>query len=182
MPSRPRGQNPRPELSFPMHEFCRGGVSVSEMGTFSQCLVDSDAEARGRARSLRRKAVALSLLLEALLLGAMLIWPLITPGVLPRQYVVDPIPPIGGSGKAGKSHSAKPLHPPPPRVWRPLACRFCAPPVIPAHPDTSGDTLPPDISSGDTNGGDGGPGRGTGRSWNSRQHRTREPARYTEDA
>lgn len=135
---------------------------MSELGTLSQCLVDSDAEARGRARSLRRKAFALSLFLEALLLAAMLIWPLVTPGVLPRQYVVDPIPPIGGSGKTGKSHPAKPMHPPPPRMWRPTVCLVCAPPVIPTHPDYSGDALPPEISDGDTCGEGGGPGAGEG--------------------
>jgi periplasmic protein TonB len=121
---------------------------MSELGTLSQCLVDFDTEAQGRARRLRRKALAASLMLEALLLAAMLIWPLITPGVLPRRYVVDPIPPIGGITKTGKSHPSKPLHPPPPHVWRPPVCHFCAPPVIPPHPDTSGDALPPDISRG----------------------------------
>ncbi|HYL47237.1 MAG TPA: energy transducer TonB [Candidatus Limnocylindrales bacterium] len=139
---------------------------MSEPGGLSQCLVDFDVEARERARKLRRKALALSLVLEALLVAAMLIWPLITPGVLPRQYVVDPIPPMGGIGKTGKSHPAKPLHPPPTQMWRsPTVCIVCAPPINPAHPDTSGDVLPPDISGGNAGGGgndfstgDGGPG------------------------
>ena len=138
---------------------------MSERGMLSRCLVDFDVEARQRAGKLRREALGLSLVLESLLLAAMLIWPLITPGDLPRQYVVDPLPPIGGIGKAGKSHPSKPLHPPPPHVWRPPVCHFCAPPIIPAHPDISGDALPPDISSRNAGGGvsdfstgDGGPG------------------------
>lgn len=139
---------------------------MSDLGSLSQCLVDFDAEAHERARKLRRKALAISLVLEALLLAAMLIWPLITPGVLPRQYVVDPLPPIGGIGNTGKSHPSKPLHPPPSRVWRPpTVCTVCAPPVIPAHPVTSGGAFPPDISSdywsgrsGESGAGEGGPG------------------------
>lgn len=137
---------------------------MCELGMLSQCLVDSDAEARKRARRSRRKALALSLLLEALMLAAMLIWPLVTPGILPRQYVVDPIAPIGGSGKTRKNHALRPSHTPPPHVWRSTVCLVCPPPVIPAHSDTSGDALPPDISSGSTNSGggpdgeEGGPG------------------------
>ena len=139
---------------------------MSELGKLSQCLVDFDMEAEVQARRLRRKALAAALMLEALLLGAMLIWPLITPGVLPRQYIVDPLPPIGGAGKTGATHPSKPLHPPPPHVWRPpTVCIVCAPPVIPQHADTSGDALPPNISRGNEGGesddfstGDGGSG------------------------
>jgi len=138
---------------------------MSELGSLSQCLVDFDPEARERARKLRRKALALSLVLEAMLLAAMLIWPFITPGVLPRQYVVDPLPPIGGIGKTGRAHPSRPMHPPPPRVGWPPVCHFCAPPVIPPHPDTSVDAFPPDISSdnwsgaiSDSGAGEGGPG------------------------
>jgi hypothetical protein len=43
------------------------------LGRLSQSLVNFDPEARERARKLRRKALGLSLLLEALLLAAMLI-------------------------------------------------------------------------------------------------------------
>jgi periplasmic protein TonB len=135
---------------------------MSERGTLSQCLVEFDAEARARARRLRSQALALSLMLEALLLAAMLIWPLITPGILPRHYIVDPIPPIGGGGKAGTNHPAKPMHPSRPET-RPLqVCIVCAPPVIPAHPDISGDAQPPDISDGDSVGGSGEAGPGLG--------------------
>jgi periplasmic protein TonB len=135
---------------------------MSELGTLSQCLVDFDAEARRRAQELRRKAVALSLVLEALLLAAMLIWPLITPGVLPRQYAVIPVPPYSGWGKTGRNHPSKPLHPIPPRVWQPRPCLYCVHPSIPMHPDTSGDAFPPDISSDNRSGGSGDSGAGEG--------------------
>jgi hypothetical protein len=56
---------------------------VSDLGSLSQCMLENDAESRDRARNLRRKALVISVILEAALLGAMLFWPLITPGVLP---------------------------------------------------------------------------------------------------
>jgi len=108
--------------------------------------VDSDAEAFGRARRLRRKALVISLFFEAGLVAAMLLWPLITPGVLPRQYNVTPAPPFHGGG-AGESHPHEPFrrHPP---TGHPLSpCTTCAPPVIPVHPSANWPE-PPSIDNG----------------------------------
>ncbi len=66
-----------------------GGVSVSDLGSLSQCMLENDAESRGRARNLRRKALVISVVFEALLLGAMLLWPLITPACLARSLQRD---------------------------------------------------------------------------------------------
>jgi len=46
---------------------------MSDLGSLSECLVDNDPESRARARSLRRKALAFSVILEALLVAALLI-------------------------------------------------------------------------------------------------------------
>jgi protein TonB len=119
---------------------------VSDLGSLNHCLVDSDAEAFGRARGLRRKALGISLLFEAGLVAAMLLWPLITPGVLPRQYNVTPAPPFHGGG-AGGSHSHEPFHHRPPTGHPPLPCTMCAPPVIPLHPSADGPE-PPSIDNG----------------------------------
>ena len=82
---------------------------MSQIGELSVCLVDSDAEALGRALRLRRKAIAASIALEALILAALLAWPLVTPGELPRQFNIIPAPPFPGPG------SPKPAHPSAPR-------------------------------------------------------------------
>lgn len=66
---------------------------MSDLGNLSNCVMDNDAGAAGWARQLRRKAFVGSLVLEATLVGAMLLWPLITPAVLPAQVAVTPVPP-----------------------------------------------------------------------------------------
>lgn len=126
---------------------------MSDLGNLSHCLVDSDTEAFSRAQRLRRKALGISLAIEAGLVAAMLFWPLITPGVLPRQYNVMPTPPFPG-GRAGPSHPHEAPHPPRPITDHPQRCIMCAPPVIPLHPYVGG-LEPPSIESGP-----GGPGSG----------------------
>lgn len=66
---------------------------MSELGTFTQCMIDGDAEAIARARRLRRKAFTASAAFECVLVLAMLLLPLITPGVLPKTDMVTPLPP-----------------------------------------------------------------------------------------
>lgn len=66
---------------------------MSDLGNLSNCVMESDPEADGWAKRLRRKAFVASLVLEAALVGAMLLWPLITPAVLPIQAAVTPVPP-----------------------------------------------------------------------------------------
>lgn len=74
---------------------------MSDLGNLAHCMVDSDAEAIARARQLRRKALVISLCLEGICLAAMLVWPLITTGVLPAIYMVTPLPPYHGGGASG---------------------------------------------------------------------------------
>lgn len=134
--------------------------------SFAGCLVDGDSDALERARKLRSKALAASLVLEAALIGAMLLWPLITPGVLPRQYVVTPAPPYGGHGDAnaarhrGESHpAAETRHPLPPQGLH-------QPPIIPPHvsesPDQPGIETAIDLGNGSAGDRDGIPGNGPG--------------------
>jgi len=66
---------------------------MSDLGNLSSCVMDGDVGAAGRTWKLRRKAFVLSLILEAALVGAMLLWPLLTPAVLPAQVAVTPLPP-----------------------------------------------------------------------------------------
>jgi periplasmic protein TonB len=64
----------------------------------SGCLVDSDADAALRNKQRRRKALTISLAIEAVLLAALLVWPLLNPSTMSARYAVDPIPPYAGGG------------------------------------------------------------------------------------
>jgi periplasmic protein TonB len=62
------------------------------------CLVDSDADAALRNKQRRRKALTISLAVEAVLLAALLVWPLLNPSTMSARYAIDPIPPYAGGG------------------------------------------------------------------------------------
>jgi periplasmic protein TonB len=128
---------------------------MSGLGNLSQCLVDGDPESLGRARRRRKKALMISLFLEVGLLASLLLWPLITPGVLPRQFKVMPTPPFHGGGNSAPKQPRQAMNPPPRPSPRPPTCRFCQPPEIPPH--TSYGPGPPEPPSLDAS-----PGAATG--------------------
>ena len=66
---------------------------MSDLVNLSDCVMDGNPGGNGWARRLRRKAFVGSLALEAALVGAMLLWPLLSPAVLPMQAAVTPVPP-----------------------------------------------------------------------------------------
>ena len=66
---------------------------MSDLVNLSNCVMDSNPGGNGWARRLRRKAFVGSLALETALVGAMLLWPLLSPAVLPMQAAVTPVPP-----------------------------------------------------------------------------------------
>ena len=85
---------------------------MSELGTLSNCMMDSDPEVTKRARRLRRRALIASLFLETLLVAGMLLWPLITPGVpsLGPICILVPAPPFSPAAnlKHSRPHSSQP--------------------------------------------------------------------------
>jgi protein TonB len=117
-----------------------GGVPVNDLGSLSQCMLENDAESSGRARISRRKALVASVLLEALLLVALLVWPLLAPGVLSGEFNVTPAPPYPGGG--GTPEKPAPLRPHPAEVNArpPAVCFFCVQPAAPtpAHSSNGG--------------------------------------------
>jgi len=136
---------------------------VSDLGSLSQCMLENDAESSGRARNLRRKALLVSLLFEAALLGAMLLWPLITPGVLPGLFNVTPTPPYRGGGDSPEKPAPPHAHPPSSTESRPVPCLFCAKPEAPTptRPYSVGSASSADSAPGIGDGGiDGPPGPG----------------------
>lgn len=117
---------------------------MNDLGSLSQCMMDSDADALGRTRWLHRGALVASVLIEAAVLTALLLWPFITPGVLPPEFVFTPAPPIHG---APRSNPARPpvgtsTEPRPPMI----VDRFIhQPPVIPPHVEDTPDSEPPNV-------------------------------------
>jgi protein TonB len=123
---------------------------MNGLGNFSQCLVDGDPESLGRARRLRKKALVISLVLETAMLAILLLWPLIAPGVLVRQFNVTPAPPFHGGGNSTPRQAREPMHPPAISVL--LACLICAPPSIPTHPSYGPGPEPPSVDAGPSSG------------------------------
>ena len=131
-------------------------------GVLSGCLVDSDADALHRAKLRRRKSLAISLAVEALVLAAILINPLFTPGTISGHYNMVPLPPIGGGGGHRAPHTQ--VHPtihdhdpdfPVPIFHFPV--RFHSAPAADADPGEY-----PSIGDGPYGGGEPGPGNGPG--------------------
>jgi periplasmic protein TonB len=106
---------------------------MSEMGSLSGCILENDPQSVGRARLLRGKALAASIGLEATVILALVVWPLLSPGMLGGKLTVTPVPPYHGGGgelrRAEHSFAA--------RNDTPQVCRFCWQPTAPTHPSNS---------------------------------------------
>jgi TonB family protein len=114
---------------------------------FSQCLVDGDEQSFGKARRIRQKALLASIIFEAALVAALLLWPLITLGKLPRQFFVTPAPPYhGGSAAAPAPSRGNPTNHPDGHAKLPPI--MVQPPSIPPHVQESPSDEAPGISSG----------------------------------
>ncbi|MGA2509159.1 MAG: TonB family protein [Candidatus Acidiferrales bacterium] len=121
---------------------------MSNLGSLTHCMVDSDAGAIGRARWLRRKALVISVFLEVAVLTAMVLWPLITPAVLPPQLVLTPLPPYHGEPHPD---AAPPRSTPHPATHRDSLRPFVfQPAAILAHVSQVPDAAPPDIDQSST--------------------------------
>lgn len=127
---------------------------MSDLGGLSECLVDNDPAARVRARRLRSKALALSIALEAAILAAMLVWPLIAPGVLTAHYIVTPAPPFrGGGARPADANPSKSTRRPPTGIS--VHLRF---PTISARQPQADTAEAPDLDFSGAGGGSGEPG------------------------
>lgn len=111
---------------------------MSDLGSLSSCMLENDAEARNRATRLRQKALVASIVFEAALIGAMLLWPLITPGVLTGRFIVTPAPPYHGGGDAADRRPLSNARPLANASHAQRACFMCAPLKVPDHPRAVG--------------------------------------------
>lgn len=128
---------------------------MSELGSLSQCLVDSDLGARDRSRRLRRKALAVSVVFEFALIAALILWPLFSPSVLAKPYNLTPLPPYTGGGGPANQPRPGPRRPESTHLLK-ICLAVCAP-TIHSHAPVS-DSTAPDVDGPDgnrTGGGDG---------------------------
>ena len=103
---------------------------MSDLGSLSSCMLENDADARKRAKKLQQKALVASIVFETALIAAMLLWPLITPGVLTGRFIVTPAPPYHGGGDSVERHTVSSAHPPANATRSQAVCLMCASPVM----------------------------------------------------
>jgi protein TonB len=97
------------------------------LGSLRGCLVEGNAEQNIQERKIRRRALAISVVLQSAVLAALILVPLFSRAERISLTIVTPLPPY--SRYRSTSHSAAP-QPPRPHGQQ-NTCRFCAPPNIP---------------------------------------------------
>jgi protein TonB len=116
-------------------------------------MLESDVESLSAGRILRRKALTLSIVLEAALVSSLLLFPLLFPSVLPKILTKAPAPsyhrgftdifvqpPLHGpSAPAAPNHNVVPVFAQPPRVPNTI---YSGPDSAPSAPSAAGDTGP----------------------------------------
>ena len=108
-------------------------ASSEELGSLQGCLVEGDPEQRRRERGVRRRALAISIATQSMVLAALVLMPLLgRPARIALANVV-PLPPYHSHPEVRHPRdSAQPQHSRPQNI-----CRFCAPtsisPTIPTH-------------------------------------------------
>jgi protein TonB len=116
---------------------------MSDLVNLSNCVMDSNPGGNGWARRLRRKAFVGSLALETALVGAMLLWPLVSPAVLPMQAAVTPVPPYYAQRAPTTAVAASRRSAPPESTITPILLH----PTVGRHPTTA--ATPDEERSGD---------------------------------
>jgi periplasmic protein TonB len=115
---------------------------MTESGGLWQCMVHGDKQGLVRARRQRRKALAVSIFLQMICVGALLIGPLLeAPGALPAPSIVTPVPPYRGGGA---ERSGPRLRAPEHRFQQLLAKRYVFRPIQSRRParEVMGESAP----------------------------------------
>jgi protein TonB len=74
------------------------GPSENEFGSLSSCLVEGDPQSEKRARHIKQRAVAVSIILQSLALVALVLFPLLSKGERISLKYSTPIPPYARIG------------------------------------------------------------------------------------
>jgi len=118
-------------------------VSEDAFGSLSNCLVEGDPQSEKRARLIKQRAVAISIVLQSLALVALVLFPLLSQGERISLRNATPIPPYA---PIGNHHHA----PTDPVRHISVPCQFCPLPSVPTPISTRNPTPEPDGSDGDT--------------------------------
>ena len=117
------------------------------LGSLRGCLVEGNAEQRARERRIRRRALAISILLQSAALTVLFLVPLLGKAERISYNIVTPMPPYSPYRDTSHHTAAQP----PRRHTTPPTCHFCAPPTIPPtivmrdHSSTADDANEPTI-------------------------------------
>jgi TonB family protein len=115
------------------------GPSENGFGSLSSCFVEGDPQSEKRARRIKQRAVAISILLQSFALVALVLFPLLSKGERISLKDATPIPPYARIGNHRVESNPRP-HPPVP-------CHFC-PKISAPTTVVSRDPTPPTESSG----------------------------------
>jgi protein TonB len=137
--------------------------AASVPGWLNECLIDGDPVAIRSARRARRKAVSVSLALQAGLLATALIVPLFAHVAVPWPDKFTSIPPYAPGRRSNQPQSAQHQPQSQPTKDRVPGQGIFQPPRIPTHigrgdNSSSQDPLPPDVGPGEGTNRDGIPG------------------------
>lgn len=100
------------------------GPSENEFGSLSSCLVEGDPQSEMRARRIKQRAVAVSIVLQSIALVALILFPLLSKGERISLKYATPIPPYAPIGTHHQS-------PPDPGRHTTAPCQFCPLPSAP---------------------------------------------------
>ena len=102
-------------------------VPKEGLGSLRGCLVEGDAGQRSRERRVRRRALAISIVLQCAVLAALILLPLFGKPQRIAYAYATPVPPYSPYRNATHNSGAPRPHPNGPQD----PCRFCAPTNIP---------------------------------------------------
>jgi TonB family protein len=112
-------------------------VSEDAFGSLSNCLVEGDRQSEQRARRIKQRAVAISVVLQSLALVALVLFPLLSKGERISLKNATPIPPYA---PIGNHHHA----PSDPGRRTSAPCHFCPLPSVPTRIPTHNPNPSPD--------------------------------------
>ena len=102
-------------------------IPEESLGSLSGCLVDGDAEQRTRESRVRRRALAISILLQSAILAALMLVPLFGKAERITLTIVTPMPPYSRYRNTSNHSGAQRHH----LNGLKNPCRFCVPTNIP---------------------------------------------------
>jgi TonB family protein len=98
-------------------------LSNDAFGSLSSCLVEGDPQSERRARRIKQRAVAISIVLQSLALVALVLFPLLSKGERISLRIATPIPPYARIGNHRVESN--------PRPHTSVPCQFCPLPSVP---------------------------------------------------